>query len=207
MPRRLHLRGQPDALHPPGRVRGLRGVRARLSGRGDLLRGRPAGEVEGLLPGERRLLRRPRFARWGIQGGEDREGSPADPGAATAVRRRALTGGADPAFWADRLPTFPWDLLGAHARRAAEHVDGMVDLSIGTPVDPVPDAVRRALAAGADTPGYPATAGTVAVREAAVRWLTGRLGVRGIEPDAVLPTVGSKELISLLPFLFGAQPG
>lgn len=82
-----------------------------------------------------------------------------------------------------------------------------MDLSIGTPVDPVPDAVRRALAAGADTPGYPATAGTVAVREAAVRWLTGRLGVRGIEPDAVLPTVGSKELISLLPFLFGAQPG
>ena len=102
---------------------------------------------------------------------------------------------------------FPWDLLGAHARRAAEHPDGVVDLSIGTPVDPVPDLVRQALAACSDTPGYPATAGSLVLRQAVVRWLTDRLGAHGVEPDAVLPTVGSKELISLLPFLLGARPG
>ncbi|HEX5495099.1 MAG TPA: succinyldiaminopimelate transaminase [Mycobacteriales bacterium] len=118
-----------------------------------------------------------------------------------------MTAGPGPGSWADRLPTFPWDLLAEYARCAAGHPGGLVDLSIGAPVDPVPKLVRRALAAGSATPGYPATAGTAALREAVARWLTDRVGVRGIEPDAVLPTIGSKELISLLPFLLGARPG
>lgn len=74
-------------------------------------------------------------------------------------------------------------------------------------MDPVPDVVRRALADGSNTPGYPAVAGTPAVREAAAGWLTDRFGVRGLRADAVVPTVGSKELVSLLPFLLGARPG
>ena len=37
-----------------------------------------------------------------------------------------------------RLPDFPWDQLTAHAARARAHPDGIVDLSIGTPVDPTP---------------------------------------------------------------------
>ena len=44
VPRRLHLRGQPDALHPPRRVRRLWRLRAGLSGRGHLLRGRHPGQ-------------------------------------------------------------------------------------------------------------------------------------------------------------------
>lgn len=59
----------------------------------------------------------------------------------------------------------------------------------------------------ADSPGYPAAAGTAALRAAAARWLTERHGVRGLEPDAVVPTVGSKELVALLPLLLGARPG
>jgi succinyldiaminopimelate transaminase len=83
----------------------------------------------------------------------------------------------------------------------------VVDLSIGTPVDPTPEVARQALAAAADAPGYPATAGTAALRVAAAGWLARRAGVAGLDPAAVLPTVGSKELISLLPTLLGLGPG
>ena len=44
-----------------------------------------------------------------------------------------------------RLPEFPWDTLAPIADRAREHPDGVVDLSVGTPVDPTPDVVQRAL--------------------------------------------------------------
>jgi succinyldiaminopimelate transaminase len=105
------------------------------------------------------------------------------------------------------LPDFPWDTLAPYAARAREHPDGVVDLSIGTPVDPVPQVAQRALAAAADAPGYPATAGTAALRAAAAGWLARRHGVVGLDPAAVLPTVGSKELIALLPTLLGLGPG
>ena len=39
---------------------------------------------------------------------------------------------------AARLPTFPWDLLVPYREKAAAHAGGIVDLSVGTPVDPVP---------------------------------------------------------------------
>ena len=65
---------------------------------------------------------------------------------------------------ADRLPDFPWDRLAPYAATARSHEDGIVDLSVGTPVDPVPAVVRDALAAASDAPGYPLTAGTPALR-------------------------------------------
>jgi aspartate/methionine/tyrosine aminotransferase len=58
-----------------------------------------------------------------------------------------------------RLPDFPWDQLTAYAATSRAHPDGIVDLSIGTPVDPTPTAVQMALAAAADSPGYPVTIG------------------------------------------------
>jgi succinyldiaminopimelate transaminase len=104
------------------------------------------------------------------------------------------------------LPAYPWDSLTAAAERARAHPDGIVDLSIGTPVDPVPEVVQAALRAAANSPGYPATAGTAAVREAAAGWLARRHGVR-VAPAAVLPVVGSKEFIAWLPTLLGCGPG
>jgi succinyldiaminopimelate transaminase len=107
---------------------------------------------------------------------------------------------------AARLPEFPWDALAPAAQQARAHPGGIVDLSVGTPVDPVPDVVRAALAAAADSPGYPATAGTAALRSAAAGWLARRHNV-AVEPDAILPVIGTKELIAWLPTLLGCGPG
>jgi succinyldiaminopimelate transaminase len=81
-----------------------------------------------------------------------------------------------------------------------------VDLSVGTPVDPVPGVVQDALRAAANAPGYPATHGTRALREAAAGWLARRHEVT-VEPDAVLPLIGTKEFIASLPALLGCGPG
>jgi succinyldiaminopimelate transaminase len=106
-----------------------------------------------------------------------------------------------------RLPDFPWDHLTQYAERARSHADGVVDLSIGTPVDPTPAVVRQALAAAADAPGYPTTIGTEEVRQAAVDWLARRFGVTGLGLDGVLPAVGSKELIASMAVHLGIGAG
>jgi len=105
-----------------------------------------------------------------------------------------------------RLPDFPWDELAGYAERARGHQDGIVDLSIGTPVDPTPQVVQDALAAAADSPGYPMTVGRVDTRQACLDWLSRRLGVTGLGLDAVLPVIGSKELIAALPGHLGLGP-
>ncbi|MDA8436511.1 MAG: succinyldiaminopimelate transaminase [Actinomycetales bacterium] len=107
---------------------------------------------------------------------------------------------------ADRLPDFPWDRLAAAKALAEQHPDGIVDLSVGTPVDPVPLSVRTALADAADSPGYPLTAGTTALRQAASAWALRTLRA-SVDPESILPTIGSKELVALLPTLLGLGPG
>jgi len=81
-----------------------------------------------------------------------------------------------------------------------------VDLSVGTPVDPTPEVVRAALAAASDAHGYPQTWGTPVLREAVAAWFARRRGVPDVNPDGVLPTVGSKELVAWLPTLLGIGP-
>ena len=105
------------------------------------------------------------------------------------------------------LPDFPWDTLVPYAQRARSHPEGIVDLSVGTPVDATPEHVRAALAAAADAPGYPTTHGTPRLREAAAAWLARRRNAPGVDPAAVLPTIGSKELVALLPSLLGLGGG
>jgi succinyldiaminopimelate transaminase len=104
------------------------------------------------------------------------------------------------------LPDFPWDLLAPAKAKAARHPDGVVDLSVGTPVDPVPDVVQAALAAAADAPGYPLTAGSATLRAALSEYVQRTCGARpgGL---GVLPTIGSKELVAWLPTLLGLGPG
>ena len=106
---------------------------------------------------------------------------------------------------ASRLPGFPWDRLAPASARAAAHPDGIADLSIGTPVDPVPALIQDALAAAANSPGYPLTRGTSELRAAAAGWLARRHQVT-VSPDDVLPVIGTKELIAWLPTLLGCGP-
>jgi succinyldiaminopimelate transaminase len=104
------------------------------------------------------------------------------------------------------LPDFPWDSLVPFRERAAAHPDGLVDLSVGSPVDPTPAIVRKALAAATDAPAYPQTSGTPELRQAIADWYARRRGVT-LEARNTLPTIGSKELVALLPTLLGLGAG
>jgi len=127
----------------------------------------------------------------------DHPAAPHDPSRGRAAR--SVSG---------RLPDFPWDRLKPYQQIArGASPDGIVDLSVGTPVDPTPKVVQDALRSAADAPGYPQTYGTPALRESAARWLARCLGVTGADPAGVLPTIGSKELVAWLPTLLGAGPG
>lgn len=75
-------------------------------------------------------------------------------------------------------------------------------MSVGTPVDPTPLVAQQALCAAADAPGYPTTAGTLELREACAGWMQRCLGV-GADPSAILPSIGSKELVANLPTILG----
>ncbi len=113
------------------------------------------------------------------------------------------------------LPDFPWDSLAPTKERASAFFDpalgaageGLVDLSVGTPVDPTPEVVREALAEASDAHGYPLTWGTADLREAVATWFAARRGVPDVDPAGVLPTIGSKELVAWLPLLMGLGPG
>ncbi|MFM6978075.1 MAG: succinyldiaminopimelate transaminase [Micrococcales bacterium] len=107
----------------------------------------------------------------------------------------------------DRLPEYPWEQLKPYSAKAALHERGAVDLSVGSPVDPTPSIIQEALNASSNAPGYPSTGGSVEFKNAVVEWFARRRGVEGLTPDQVMPTIGSKELISFLPLLMGLGPG
>ncbi|GGD72817.1 succinyldiaminopimelate transaminase [Microbacterium murale] len=105
------------------------------------------------------------------------------------------------------LAEYPWDAVVPYRERAAQHPEGLVDLSIGSPVDPTPEIIRRALADATDAHAYPQTVGTPALREAIVDWYARRRGVPDLTVANVMPTIGSKELVALLPTLLGLGEG
>lgn len=112
------------------------------------------------------------------------------------------------------LPDFPWDSLAPAKERARAFSspdpqlgEGIVDLSVGTPVDATPAVVQDALRDAADAPGYPQTWGTPDLREGIAAWFERRRGAPDVDPDGVLPTIGSKELVAWLPTLLGLTKG
>src|ERR1700761_5435024 len=101
------------------------------------------------------------------------------------------------------LPEFPWDTLADVTALAGSHPGGIVDLSVGTPVDPAARVIGDALAAASAAPGSPTTAGPLELRESAVAALSRRYGITGLSESAVLPVIGTKEVIAWLPTLLG----
>lgn len=105
------------------------------------------------------------------------------------------------------LPDFPWDSLDGARKLAAAHPDGMVDLSVGTPVDPVPALAQEALAEAANSPGYPLTSGTAELRAAIADYLSQRWAATGLAAEATMPVIGTKEFVAWLPTLLGLGRG
>jgi succinyldiaminopimelate transaminase len=98
-------------------------------------------------------------------------------------------------------PPYPYDRLRALERLADSLPGGVVDCSIGTPCDPVPEvAVQAAASALSNSMGYPASAGSVALREAAAAWMGRRFDVT-VEAAHIGACVGTKELVAGLPHL------
>ena len=95
-------------------------------------------------------------------------------------------------------PIYPYERLAAAKAKAEAHEGGAVDLSIGTPCDPPPRFVIEALATSNAERGYPPSAGTDALRDAACGWMARRLGV-DVPRSQVAACVGTKEFVATLP--------
>lgn len=106
-----------------------------------------------------------------------------------------------------RLPDFPWDTIAAAKARAGEHPDGIVDLSVGTPVDPTPAVARDALTAASDAHGYPQVWGTPGLRAAIIAHLRTRWGAGELNEHQVMPVIGTKWLVAWLPTLLNLGAG
>lgn len=104
------------------------------------------------------------------------------------------------------LPDFPWDTIEGAKARASQHPGGLVDLSVGTPVDPTPAIARDVLAEFYDAHGYPAVWGTAPVRQAIIDYLTNRWKSVPLVPEGVYPVMGTKEVVAWLPTLLDLGP-
>ena len=95
-------------------------------------------------------------------------------------------------------PPYPYDRLDRLVPLAERHEGGVVDLSIGTPIDPPPPAVVAALASSGAERGYPASIGSLPLRQAVQRWFGRRFDV-DVAPGAIGACVGTKEFVGTLP--------
>lgn len=108
----------------------------------------------------------------------------------------------------DTLPQFPWDTLAEAKATAQAHPGGIVDLSVGTPADPVPQIVLDQLAdSGKRWHGYPTVQGTPELQRAMIGYLERRWNSVELSERNVLPVMGTKELVAWLPLQAGVQPG
>jgi len=95
-------------------------------------------------------------------------------------------------------PPYPYDRLDRLRPLAEAHAGGTVDLSIGTPFDPPPQAVLDALSSSGTERSYPPSIGTVALREAAQRWMRRRFTV-DVPIAQIGVSIGTKEFVGTLP--------
>ncbi|HEY2982410.1 MAG TPA: succinyldiaminopimelate transaminase [Anaerolineales bacterium] len=97
-----------------------------------------------------------------------------------------------------RLNPYPFEKLRALiAGNSPDPKLSPINLSIGEPKHPTPRLVKDALAGALDGLAvYPATAGTVELREAISTWLARRYGIPAPDPSTqVLPVNGTREAL------------
>lgn len=94
---------------------------------------------------------------------------------------------------------FPWDSIEKY-RKLIKY-----DLSIGSPVDEVPESVQNAVAQCLNTNTYPLTSGTKELRETIANWLKTVRNVKNISYEDIIPTIGSKEAVAFLPMMLGVK--
>ena len=97
------------------------------------------------------------------------------------------------------LPPYPYDRLSSLAKLADALPGGLVDCSIGTPWDPPLPAVIDALSSSGSERGYPPSAGSPVLRDAASAWLTRRFALPPAPVASVAVCVGTKELVASVP--------
>ena len=101
------------------------------------------------------------------------------------------------------FPQFPWDLLVSYKDLAKGHPSGLIDVSIGSPIDPTPRLAVAALKNAGQAPSYPTAGGTPQLIESMGSWWFRRRNTGFLSESEVFPSSGSKEMISLLPLLLG----
>jgi succinyldiaminopimelate transaminase len=106
-----------------------------------------------------------------------------------------------------QLPDFPWDSLHEAKTLASRHPEGLIDLSVGSPIDQTVESAVSALQLAGQAPGYPYTSGSNGLVEAIVAWWVSERRALGVGSGSVLPVIGSKEAVALLPTLMGLGPG
>ena len=92
-------------------------------------------------------------------------------------------------------PAYPYARLDGLREVAGRHEGGVVDCSVGTPVDAPPGFVLEVLARAEGARGYPASFGSPSYRAAAAGWIARRLGV-DVSDDDVAACVGTKEFVA-----------
>lgn len=101
-------------------------------------------------------------------------------------------------------PPYPYDRLRRLEPIADRHTGGLVDFSIGTPMDPPPDAVVSALGSSGAERGYPASIGSLPLREAFSHWMRRRFSI-DVGADRIGACIGTKEFVGTLPSLLSLR--
>lgn len=101
-------------------------------------------------------------------------------------------------------PPYPYDRLRRLEPIAAAHDGGIVDCSIGTPMDPPPREVVDALGSSGTERGYPPSIGTAPLRDAWARWMHRRFSI-DVDPVSIGACIGTKEFVGTLPHLLSLR--
>ena len=95
-------------------------------------------------------------------------------------------------------PPYPYDRLDAFQKIANGFEGGVVDLSIGTPCDPPPQAVIDALSSSNSERGYPASIGSEPLRRSIARWMARRFEI-DVPVSRIAACIGTKEFVATTP--------